>query len=101
MFLFCDTLTEDGKVVQMIENGNRNKDLWKNNTGMRDDGGITIGTCFSIFNPRLIEDYFAGDVPLRVKFFRDGIKNANRYATSANSRGNRARSDTELCFEES
>ena len=64
MFLCRDMSSDDGRVVQIIENGSRNKDLWCNDTGMRDDGNITIGTCFSVFNPRPIEDYLAGDVPL-------------------------------------
>ena len=64
MFLFRDMMSAAGDVVQMIEHGHRNKDLWGRDISMRDDGRLTIGSCISIMEPYPIEDYLAGDIGL-------------------------------------
>ena len=64
MFLFRDMMSSTGDVLQMIEHGHRNKDLWSRDISIRDDGRLTIGSCISIMEPYPIEDYLAGDIPL-------------------------------------
>jgi hypothetical protein len=38
--------------------------LWDKDISIRDNGGITIGCCIALINPKPIEDYLAGDIPL-------------------------------------
>ena len=64
MFMFRVMGDCNGAVVQMIEYGNRNEDLWSKDLTIRDNGGITIGTCLAVINPHPIEDYLAGDTAL-------------------------------------
>ena len=55
MFMFRVMGDCNGAVVQMIEYGNRNEDLWSKDLTIRDNGGITIGTCLAVLKPS-IED---------------------------------------------
>ena len=56
--------TEAGRLCYIMETRTKNKDMWKLNVELRDNGTVTIGTLFRIHAPRPVENLMNGDIPL-------------------------------------
>ena len=65
MMLFRD-LSGNGEVFYLIKDCFQNKNLWNKDTTLRDNGIVTIGTCFAVINPKLIAKYMSSYIPLVV-----------------------------------
>ena len=57
-------ITEQSRVIYLMESKNSNNVLFDRNMEHRDDGTITIGTFVRIMAPQAIENRMNGDVPL-------------------------------------
>ena len=66
MILCRDLSGNDGEVCYLIEDRSQNKNLWNKDTTLRDNGVITIGTCFAVANPKPIMKLMSGDIPLLI-----------------------------------
>ena len=66
MILCRDLSGNDGEVCYLIEDRAQNKNLWNKDTTLRDNGVVTIGTCFAVANPKPIMKLMSGDIPLLI-----------------------------------
>ena len=61
-----------------METRTKNKDMWKFNVELRDNGTVTIGTVFCILAPRPVENLMKGDIPLIESKFPAMVMNTPR-----------------------
>lgn len=61
---------EGDKLIYLMETKTQNKELWKLNPNLRDNGVLSIGTVFRILAPRPIDQLMYGDIPLVVTKFK-------------------------------
>ena len=59
-----DKEDETGTLYYLIQSTVQHDNLWNFNRSICDNGDITIGTTFCILNPRPIERYMAGQIPI-------------------------------------
>lgn len=76
MYMFRDLESKDGKVVQIIQQGPRNKEIWGNESSVRDNGILGVGSCVFITDMKPVTDYLAGDIPIiDTEFSANMLKN--------------------------
>ena len=61
-----------------METRTKNKDMWKFNVELRDNGTVTIGTVFRILVPLPVENLMKGDIPLIESKFPAMVMNTPR-----------------------
>ena len=64
LFLLMDLEDESGTLYYLIQSTAQHGNLWNFNRSIRDNGDITIGTILCVLNPRPIERYMAGQIPI-------------------------------------
>ena len=64
MLLLRDLSSNSGKCFYFVEDRRNNKCLFLKDTTMRDNGVISIGTCFALPNPQPVTKYMEDDIPL-------------------------------------
>ena len=70
--------SEASKLCYIMETRTKNKEMWKRNVELRDNGILTIGTVFRILAPRPIENLMKGDIPLIESKFPAMVMNTPR-----------------------
>ena len=62
----CDSISNSGEVVYLMQGGGDNKNLWSREILSRDNGTLTIGTYFRIIWPEHVERYLNNECPMIV-----------------------------------
>ena len=59
-------LSENSKLIYIMEARNKNQNLWSKNVNLRDNGAVSIGSFIRIPSPLPVESYMRCDIPLIV-----------------------------------